>query len=60
MRTNLISGSIVEAAVTLVAAALMTFAGFEMLAGMSATHGAAAGAVQSAVSPPPKAGETRG
>lgn len=60
MRTNLISGSIVEAAVTLAAAALMTFAGFEMLAGVSATPEAAAGAVQSAVSPAPKAEETRG
>jgi len=60
MRTSLISGSIVESVVTLTAAALMTFAGFEMLIGMSATPEAAAGAVQSAVAPAPKAEETRG
>ncbi|HXT03562.1 MAG TPA: hypothetical protein VN760_05255 [Casimicrobiaceae bacterium] len=60
MRTSLISGSIVESVVTLAAAALMTFAGFEMLTGMSAKPEAAAGAVQSVVSPAPKAEETRG
>ena len=60
MRISLISGSIVESVVTLAAAALMTFAGFEMLTGMSAKTEAAASAVQSVVSPAPKAEETRG
>jgi hypothetical protein len=60
MRISLVSGSVVETVVTLAAAALMTFAGFEMLAGVTTTSKAAAGASQSAVSPTPRADATRG
>jgi hypothetical protein len=56
MRINLLSGSVVETVVTLAAAALMTFAGFEMLAGVTTTSKAS----QSAVSPTPRADATRG
>lgn len=61
MRIALVSGSAVETVVTLAAAALMTFAGFEMLAGVATSPEAtAAGAVQSAVSPAARADTTRG
>jgi hypothetical protein len=60
MRISLVSGSVVETVVTLAAAALMTFAGFEMLAGVTTTPEAAAGPSQSAVSPTPRADATRG
>jgi hypothetical protein len=60
MRISLVSGSVVETVVTLAAAALMTFAGFEMLAGVTTTSKAAARVSQSAVSPTPRADATRG
>lgn len=61
MRIALVSGSAVETVVTLAAAALMTFAGFEMLAGVATSAEAtAAGAVQSAVSAAARADGTRG
>lgn len=44
MRMQLASDSIVETVVTLAAAALMTFAGFEMLESAPATPGVAAAA----------------
>ena len=61
MRIAFVSGSAVETVVTLAAAALMTFAGFEMLAGVATSPEAtAAGAVQSAVSAAARADGTRG
>ncbi|HEX6137577.1 MAG TPA: hypothetical protein VF059_07950 [Casimicrobiaceae bacterium] len=55
MTIRLASASLVETAVTLAAAALMTLAGFEMLQGISASAEAAlAGGVRPADPAPPR------
>jgi hypothetical protein len=52
MRTSIMSGSLIEAAVTLAAAVMMTFAGFEMVADVITAHEANVGATRAIVATP--------
>ncbi len=61
MLMKLASGSLVETVVTLAAAALMTFAGFEMLEGVIATpDGAPAGSTRAGAVVTPHGDAARG
>jgi hypothetical protein len=61
MRMNLASESVVETVVTLAAAALMTFAGFAMLAGaVAAPDGGPAGATSAGLVAAPHVDAARG